>query len=232
MVKRLTCKQRHYRRWRRTKGGTEKLGLGPDEHLSDERVRWVLESCRKHKGGRAAVTLMLIESYLYTGLRAIELLGLTLHDIPPWDGHPNIVRVPAEFAKGGTQRTIQVNPKIVDKWGAFVTYFHMRALQQIASKNPDKSGRGLKTPLFLNERGLPMEYGSVYGRLKTVKNRCGFDFRPHICRHTYGTKLYGATKDLRYVQRQLGHKSPNSTALYEHTAKYCDNSNLAGLDWG
>jgi site-specific recombinase XerD len=192
-----------------------------------------LEYCRKRalRSSRAAVTLMLLESYLYTGLRAIELLGLTLHDIPPWNGHKNILRVSAEFAKGGKQRTIQVSEKIVAKWEAFVARFHQPALLQMASTNADKRLRGYKTPLFLNEAGKPMEYHSVWQRFKRLGENCGFDLRPHIFRHTYATELYRETKDLRYVQRQLGHSSPNVTAIYEHSISADSIKQLEYLDW-
>lgn len=233
MNQRLTCAQRHYRRWRRTKGRTERVGLDPALYLAPERAKWVLEYCRKRalRSSRATVTLMLLESYLYTGLRAIELLGLTLHDIPPWNGHKNILRVPAEFAKGGKQRTIQVSEKIVGKWGAFVARFHQPALLEISSTNLDRRLRGYKTPLFLNENAKPMEYHSVWRRFKVLAVNCGFDLRPHIFRHTYATMLYQETKDLRYVQRQLGHSSPNNTAIYEHGVSAESITQLEHMNW-
>lgn len=36
----------------------------------------------------------------------------------------------------------------------------------------------------------------------------------HACRHSYGTYLYQKTKDLRMVQKQLGHSSINTTTIY------------------
>lgn len=36
----------------------------------------------------------------------------------------------------------------------------------------------------------------------------------HKCRHTYATYLLQGTKDLRYVQKQLGHADINMTSLY------------------
>ena len=36
----------------------------------------------------------------------------------------------------------------------------------------------------------------------------------HACRHTYGTYLYQKTKNLRLVQKQLGHSSITTTTVY------------------
>ena len=36
----------------------------------------------------------------------------------------------------------------------------------------------------------------------------------HSCRHTFATYLYAETKNLRLVQKQLGHSSPTITAVY------------------
>jgi site-specific recombinase XerD len=38
----------------------------------------------------------------------------------------------------------------------------------------------------------------------------------HHSRHSYATKLYKQTKDLRMIQIQLGHSSVNTTAIYSH----------------
>jgi integrase len=40
---------------------------------------------------------------------------------------------------------------------------------------------------------------------------------PHMLRHTYGTRLYNVEQDLRFVQDQLGHASPTTTAIYAKT---------------
>ncbi|MEE8190814.1 MAG: tyrosine-type recombinase/integrase, partial [Candidatus Scalindua sediminis] len=36
----------------------------------------------------------------------------------------------------------------------------------------------------------------------------------HSARHTYGIHLYHTTKNLRYVQKQLGHSNIMMTSLY------------------
>lgn len=235
---RLSCKQRHRLRGRRAGGRREPMKKDPAGHgrmLSSEKAFAALNFCRNRaaRGSRrAAVTTMMLESYLYTGLRAVELLGLQIQDIPPWNKTDNEIRVTAVFAKGEVERVIYVNEKLKRKWGAFVARFHVIALERIGSKNEDRQYRGYKTPLFLNERGEPMEYRSVWRRFKTVAAGCGVDLWPHMCRHTYATWLCEKTGDLRMVQKQLGHKSPKTTTIYEHSANDRVVLHLENLDWG
>jgi integrase/recombinase XerD len=42
------------------------------------------------------------------------------------------------------------------------------------------------------------------------------DVHPHMCRHTYATELYRASKDIRLVQKALGHASLSTTMIYTH----------------
>lgn len=39
---------------------------------------------------------------------------------------------------------------------------------------------------------------------------------PHMLRHTYATELYRETKDIRLVQKALGHASLATTMIYTH----------------
>ena len=242
-TQRLSVQQRHRRRARRTHGRVERVGPDPNSYLSEERARMVLQYCRRRAqagGMRERITLILVESYLYTGLRAIELLGMQLQDIPPYNGHQNTVRISSEFAKRRKERALLVNPKIVTKWEKFCKRYHTEQVRIIHSKPPrgdtrtwrDKKTAALRTPLFVNERGGTLSYWSAYRRLRTVGRNCGFDLRPHILRHTYATQLYEKGGDLRFVQDQLGHSSPAVTQIYAKTVNPRGIQNLQMVDWG
>jgi len=45
------------------------------------------------------------------------------------------------------------------------------------------------------------------------------EYSIHATRHTFGTQLYERTKDLRMVQRQLGHSSIATTTIYAGVSK-------------
>jgi len=182
-------------------------------------------------GVRSAITLMLLESYFYTGLRAIELLGLVLLDLPGFNGHEDLVRIPEDFCKKTKQRTLLVSKKLVVKWEVFIERFHQPALEAIKSGGL-KRQKALRTPLFLNERFAPMEYHNVWHRLNTVARNTGVELRPHVCRHTYATQLLKHSNSLELVQDQLGHSSPITTRIYARTLKGPSVQYLDKMDFG
>ncbi len=200
--KRLTCKQRHIRRRLNKDSTCDVVGIDTGFELTKEQVWKVLDYCRKEvaKGGaRSAITLVLIESYLYTGLRASELLGLQIRDLPGFNGKSDLLRVPATFAKGGKQRTISVSDTIIEKWGVYLKRFHRPTLKLIASKNERTKRRGMGKPFILNERYEQMEYPCAYQRLKRVAKNTGVKISPQIL---------GNVARNGFVQGQLGHGSP------------------------
>ena len=42
------------------------------------------------------------------------------------------------------------------------------------------------------------------------------DVHPHLLRHTFATDLLRSTKNIRLVQKALGHTSLSSTMIYTH----------------
>ena len=229
-----TCKQRHRARRKSQAGTIKKVGLDPASYLDDEQIRFILNYCRNRArsgASRPAVTLILLESYFYTGLRATELLGLQLQDLPQFHGH-GFIRVSAEFAKGGKQRIVRVNQLIIDKWTVYIARFHKPDIKMIESGDKVKKVQGLSAPLILNEHGQPMEYSSVYSRLKTVGKHTGINLWPHLCRHTYATQLLKASGSLREVQFQLGHSNPATTTIYASVINPIAEQNLKNLNYG
>ena len=234
-----TCKQKH--RARRKGGIVQKVGLDPTSYLDYEQIMYVLNYCRNRvkrakkskdcHDARPVITLILLESYFYTGLRATELLGLQLQDLPQYHSH-SFIRVPGEFTKNGKQRTVRVNQLIINKWTVYIERFHKIALKLIGSGDRAKKEKGLSTPLILNEWGKPMEYSSVYGRIKTVARHTGYELWPHLCRHTYATQLLQASGSLPEVQDALGHSNPSTTRVYAKTINPIAQQNLERLNFG
>lgn len=95
-------------------------------------------------------------------------------------------------------------------------------MQILPAKNNIKTEKGL-TPLFLsdshyNQWGRISRTGLRY-IVNSILEEAGYK-KPgiscHVFRHSSGTNLYAATKDLRLVQDQLGHSKPETTARYAH----------------
>jgi site-specific recombinase XerC len=51
-------------------------------------------------------------------------------------------------------------------------------------------------------------------------------FSPHDCRRTFATEFIRATRDVHSAQRLLGHKSPTTTRLYDHSDYEVDRDNM------
>lgn len=69
--------------------------------------------------------------------------------------------------------------------------------------------------LFVSNRGTRMDQTSISRVVsKYAKNIHGKNITPHKLRATYGTILYGDTKDVYFVQQMMGHTSPKTTEMY------------------
>lgn len=63
--------------------------------------------------------------------------------------------------------------------------------------------------LSRNDSVFNISYQSVY---RMCRLHAGF--KPHAFRHTYAINLLRATGNIRYLQKQLGHKNLNNTQIY------------------
>lgn len=83
-------------------------------------------------------------------------------------------------------------------------------------------------PLFPGRTGAFTTQNALWRRWKQALIAAGVKDRPlRATRHTWGTALYRATKDLRLVQKQLGHVRVTTTAIY---ADVLDEDMAAGVD--
>lgn len=84
------------------------------------------------------------------------------------------------------------------------------------------------SPLFPGRTGEFTTQSGLWRRWKQALTGAGVKDRPlRATRHTCGTALYRATKDLRLVQKQLGHVRVTTTAIY---ADVLDEDMAAGVE--
>lgn len=72
-----------------------------------------------------------------------------------------------------------------------------------------------------HEQVFDLSNDDVLNIWKRVRHATGItdkDFVPHACRHTFGTRLYQDTGDIRLVQRVLRHADIKTSIRYEHAA--------------
>lgn len=131
----------------------------------------------------------MISILFYTGIRANELLNLTVSSIE--SGFLYILE-----GKGNKSRSIPIPPQL-----AMVL---ARYIEQIPQSDPG-------TKLF------NISYQRLYQLIKIYGRRAGIDpenIHPHTFRHTYGNQINLATGNIKAIQELLGHKSIATTENY------------------
>lgn len=185
--------------------GNEKGPKDKIKILSSEQIQALLEQVKDPK--YHCLFLMAI----MTGARQGELLGLKWSDI---DWEKKQVRIRRTFTKGDfydpktteSRRRIDLAPSAV------------RELKKWKLACPVNE-LGL---IFPNQEGNPINYSNMMQRhfLPGLKAAGLPKYRFHDLRHTYASIMLVQTKDIKYVQTQLGHSSPMVTLnIYAHLLK-------------
>ena len=139
---------------------------------------------------------MIINTFIFTGLRRFEVCELKCVDFKIFGGNSYVI---VRRGKGGKSRQVHL-PKGYKKNVAW--YLRWKAER---GEITDPESYFLRT-----ERTDKYTPSGIYKRWKKyVPNH-----RLHDARHTCATALYEATKSLRMVQKQLGHQSIHTTTVY------------------
>ncbi|HSV98693.1 MAG TPA: site-specific integrase [Sedimentisphaerales bacterium] len=203
---------------RRTK---HRGGLQPDKYLSEAQlkrlrqyVKDMADLARQRGSTRAIIDELVIELLVNTGLRASELCNLNIGDLPMSHGKETVW---VRNGKGSVARTVDIPEGVQKRLERFVRLYRQEA-------GPD-------APLLVSTQGKRMIYRSIYEKIRKLGRQAGIGpLHPHMLRHTYGTRLYNVEQDLRFVQDQLGHASPTTTAIYAKTNAPARRRQLEALD--
>lgn len=184
--------------------------IRPDEIIRFFTPDQIYEICELHKESevnefRLKRNLAIIYLMSVEGLRTVEVHRMNKEDIN-WD-------INGIFVHGkGHDRNI------------FPCQETITCIQEYLNLYPKEARKdGPFSPVFLSDSNF-----NTYGRLSRIGIRyivnnilemAGFK-KPgiscHAFRHSAGTNLYAATKDLRLVQETLGHRDPKTTTRYAH----------------
>ncbi len=129
----------------------------------------------------------------YGGLRVGELLNLKLSDIKKQD---NAIKV--DKAKGNTSRLVYVPSYLfhyIDEW---------------------KKVRPKSKFLFCSRYGKKLLNGYIQKMVKRYAKKLDSnkDIHPHCLRHSITTIWLKEGRNIRGIQKQLGHKNLNTTQIY------------------
>lgn len=139
--------------------------------------------------------LCMMKLMLNAGLRASEVLNLTWHDVDLQTGRLTVRR-----GKGNKDRQVWVNED---------TLGMLRSWRERVPASPH---------CFPTLKGTRLYDAALREMVKRRGLKAGItkDVHPHMLRHTYATELYRESKDIRMVQKALGHASLSTTMIYTH----------------
>ncbi len=157
----------------------------------------MLATIKKHKTPIAGRDHLMFALLLGTGIRLSSLVNLNLGDV---DLDSGAIRV---NGKGNVERLVFLNSGL------------KRLLKSHLVKRADTN-----EPLFLSLRTRRIGARQVELRLAYWLELAGITCRcsVHTLRHTFATRLYEKTKNLRLVQRALGHQRVTTTEIYTQLA--------------
>jgi len=145
----------------------------------------------------------IIHVALDAGLRVSEICALQIRDIILDKEHASLI---VRHGKGDKKRGVRIGTSLREHLAAFVAW-----------KEAVGESTGPRSPLFVSSRGGPLTRTAVYRIFRKNAEAVGIPrrFSIHSCRHTYASMLYRASNyNLRLVQKQLGHRSIQTTQIY------------------
>ena len=171
------------------------------EVLTDEEIGAIVGSinpnCRQ--GMRMYLVVLLL---LDTGMRANELLGISLNDI---DLGNQTVKV---WGKGDKERIVPFGPTT-----------KKALMRYIGAWRPEPSAEGVEQ-LVLSMQGSPLSYDALSHLIKRLGVSNGVPrLRAHLFRHTFAVKYLMNGGDVMSLKRILGHSTLKVTQQYMHLAE-------------
>ena len=168
------------------------------EVLTADEIRGMVSSLndKTDRGCRLKVIVVLL---LDTGMRANELLGITLDDID-WD--QQTIKV---LGKGSKERIV-----------GFSTNTKLVMLRYLLEHRPQSDDQHF----VLAEGGTPLSYDALAHIIKRLGVSCDTPrLHAHLFRHTYAVRYLMNGGDLMTLRDILGHTSIDVTQKYLHLSK-------------
>lgn len=168
----------------------------PDILTDDEERRLLAAFNPRYLTG--ARNRLMIRMALETGMRIGDLISLDWKDIDKAE-----LRVHLKNGKGKKDRVVWFKPSL------------LLDLEKYADRWNDHVGLAFKT-----SKGGPIQSQYLRRMIGERAKKAGIEKRIyfHLLRHTYLSKLYSRTKDIRIVQEVAGHSDISTTMIYTHVS--------------
>lgn len=143
---------------------------------------------------------VMIKLMLDTGLRLSEATSLRWKDLNLLTGELMV-----REGKGAKDRQLWVGEGNIER------------LREWKERQVEETGKQPKY-VFTTLEGKQLSSRYVWGMVKGYSQKAGIDknVSPHTLRHSFATDLYRETKNIRLVQKALGHSDLSTTMIYTH----------------
>ncbi len=176
--------------------------------LYEEEINVILSANRTRTDFLRDRDQLLLEFMFATGLRAEEIVNLTLQTL-------NInERFVLVIGKGQKERMV---PFTVDVQTALRLYLKDMRPALLAKRKSSQPTNAL----FLNAQGGKLTIQGLRYILLSIEKKTGeyVNLHPHLLRHSFATNLLNKGANLRVIQQLLGHESLNTTQIYTHVSE-------------
>lgn len=177
------------------------------EYLNQAQIKKLMKKLENPKavshGRQRTLTCdaLIIKIFLTTGMRAEPLREINIEDI---DFEKETVITINKGHKTKEFKLVKPVMEVMERW-----------LDQRAEllKQPRDQQTG---PLFVSNHGTRVSYSYIYDTVKYYTSLLGIEngLSCHKLRHSYGTAVYMATKDIEYTKNALGHQDISTTQRY------------------
>lgn len=182
----------------------------PEKILSEDEQKLFFEAFRS--GDTEYRDYCMCRLMVDNGLRVSETTNLEMGHIE-FNSH----RIFIKESKGAKDRVVWADEGLLDDTKEWLK---IRA-DIIEQKDLDveKVNDG-KNYLFISHKGKQVHPSHLRRKVKTIAKRADIEqyekVHPHTLRHTWATDFLKNTKNLRQVQKGLGHSDVSTTQIYTH----------------
>lgn len=172
--------------------------------LSERQVRAFLDAAAEGSGPLAVRDKAVCEVLYGTGIRQVELVGMTLPHLDMDRGEMLVI------GKGGVTRVLPL-----------MGTFHEALAEYLdCAREQLECGRGRAgRAVWLSRNGSPMDRKTVVRIVGRVGERAGLEVTPHMLRHSIAVHLMERGADLMDLKTLLGHKRVNTTTVYARMSR-------------
>lgn len=176
--------------------------------LYEEEIKVILEANLRRTDFLKDRDQLLLEFLFATGLRASEVVNLTLQS---FNLNERFILV---FGKGNKERMVPFTPHVQQLLKDYLNGLRKLLLAKRRSSQPT-------SVLFLNAQGGKLTIQGLRYILLSIEKKTGeyLKLHPHLFRHSFATNLLEKGADLRVIQELLGHESLNTTQIYTHISE-------------